>query len=198
MGLERLGPGTVHLAIDAQRLFVDPASPWCAPSLAAVVPNIASLVRTLPTLFARFIPAASAAAAPGRWRRYYDRWSEVTLERLDPALLDLVPPLAALAGPDRIVDKPTYGFFGARGAQPALDALAADTLVLSGGETEVCVLATLLEAVDRGYRVVLAADAVASSSPPAHRAVLDALLPRFPEQVEVAATAAILAAWADR
>ena len=39
-----------------------------------------------------------------------------------------------------------------------------DTLVISGSETDVCVLSTVLGAVDRGYRVVIAIDALCSSS----------------------------------
>lgn len=194
MGIEPLDGSTVHLAIDMQRLFLEPASPWHAPDLPPVVPKVEALARALPTLFTRFIPAASPAAAPGRWRRYYERWAEMTLERLDPGILELAPPLAGLAQPDRIVDKPTYSLFASAPAAAALDALAPDTLVLSGGETDVCVLATLMAAVDRGYRVVLAADAVASFSPPSHDAVLGELLSRYSEQVEVAPTAEILAA----
>lgn len=37
-------------------------------------------------------------------------------------------------------------------------------LVITGGETDVCVLATVPGAVDRGYRIVLATDAICSSA----------------------------------
>jgi isochorismate hydrolase len=40
----------------------------------------------------------------------------------------------------------------------------ADALIVSGSETDVCVLATVLDAVDLGYRVIVLRDAVCSSS----------------------------------
>lgn len=193
MTLEPLGGTALHVAVDVQRLFVEP-SPWQAPAMAAVVPNVARLAQALPTLFTRFVPAVTAAAASGRWRRYYERWREVTLERLDPAMLELVAGLTPRPGIDRVVDKPTYSLFGCAEAVRGLEATGADTLVFSGGETDVCVLATLLGAVDRGYRVVVVTDAVASFAPAGHRAVLDLVLPRLPEQVELATTDAVLAA----
>jgi nicotinamidase-related amidase len=56
----------------------------------------------------------------------------------------------------------------------------------------------VLDAVDRGYRVVVAADAVTSGSLAAHAVVLDTVLPRFDQQVDVAGVDQILAAWRDR
>jgi nicotinamidase-related amidase len=57
-------------------------------------------------------------------------------------------------------------------------------------------LATAFAAVDRGLRVVVAADAVASASPAAHAAVLDEVLPRLDRQIELAPADRVLAAWA--
>jgi nicotinamidase-related amidase len=94
-----------------------------------------------------------------------------------------------------LVDKPTYSAFEAAAFRSALAALDADTLIVSGVETDSCVLATLFGAVDRGFRVIAAADAMASGSPAAHAAVFATLLPRLGQQVEVATTAEILAAW---
>jgi nicotinamidase-related amidase len=37
-----------------------------------------------------------------------------------------------------------------------------DTIVASGGEIDVCVLATVLGAVDAGFRVIIATDACAA------------------------------------
>ena len=36
----------------------------------------------------------------------------------------------------------------------------ADALIVSGSETDVCVLATVLDAVDIGYRVIVVCDAI--------------------------------------
>jgi hypothetical protein len=44
----------------------------------------------------------------------------------------------------------------------------ADALIVSGSETDVCVLATVLDAVDIGYRVIVVRDAVCSSSDEGH------------------------------
>jgi nicotinamidase-related amidase len=51
-----------------------------------------------------------------------------------------------------------------------LRGLKADTLIVSGGETDICLLATVRGAVDRGYRVALATDALCSSSNETHEA----------------------------
>ena len=44
-------------------------------------------------------------------------------------------------------------------------------------------------------RVVVAVDAVASSDAAGHRACLDAVYPRFDQQIELATSDVILAAW---
>lgn len=189
------GPNTLHLVVDMQRLFAEETA-WHTPALAGILPAVTRLVREGPArrLFARFTTPASADQARGRWQTYYRRWEAVTGARLDPALADLVGPLAALARPDELVDKPTYSVFAVPGFAERLDALGVDTLVMSGVETDVCVLASLHGAVDRGLRVVLPADAVASSSAAAHEAVLRHLLPRLPEQVELTTVEAVLRA----
>ncbi len=46
-----------------------------------------------------------------------------------------------------------------------------DTLVITGGETDICALVTVPGAVDRGYRVVLATDAICSSADEKGRAI---------------------------
>jgi nicotinamidase-related amidase len=71
----------------------------------------------------------------------------------------------------------------------------ADALVITGAETDVCVLAAVLGAVDFGYRVVLATDAICSSSDRTHDALLTRYRQRFAQQIETAETAIILANW---
>jgi nicotinamidase-related amidase len=66
---------------------------------------------------------------------------------------------------------------------------------VSGGETDVCVLATVLGAVDRGYRVVVATDALCSSSDETHDAMMTLYHNRYGQQVETVTTNTILDSW---
>jgi nicotinamidase-related amidase len=187
---------TVHLCIDMQNVFAEP-TPWHAPWMARVLPAVEEIAghHAGQTVFTRFMPPARAEDMPGTWQRYYRRWSEMTLEHIDPQLLDLVPSLAHWAPPALIIDKHVYSPFVERGLLRALRERQADALVITGAETDVCVLAAVLGAVDFGYRVVLATDALCSSSDTTHEALLTLYHQRFGQQIETAETAAILANW---
>ena len=84
----------------------------------------------------------------------------MTGAQLDPRLIELVPPLAALTPPAYVIDRSHYSPFAEPTFRKTLNRLGADTLVMTGGETDVCVLAAVLDAVVAGYRVVLADDAL--------------------------------------
>ena len=66
---------------------------------------------------------------------------------------------------------------------------------MTGSETDVCVLATVLGAVDLGYRVILIRDAVCSSSDEGHDALMTLYHQRYTEQIEVTDAATIIARW---
>lgn len=70
-----------------------------------------------------------------------------------------------------------------------------DTLVISGAETDVCVLAAVLGAVDRGYRVVIPTDALCSSSDQMHDALIKLYHDRYGQQIETAKAETILRNW---
>ena len=191
-----LGPGTVLVIVDMQRLFAE-ATAWCVPSLATVIEPIAALACAHPkeTIFTRFMTPATVDEAPGTWRRYYRRWPTVLRSNMDASLFDLVPPLAGFVPPAEICDKTTFSAFPSAPFRAALERRRADTLVIAGAETDVCVLATALDAIDRGIRVVVVADAVTSLSAAGHRATLDAVFARLDQQLEIADVDAVLAAW---
>ena len=187
---------TAHLCIDMQNLFAED-TPWHTPWMKRVLPAVIEIAErhAAQTVFTRFIPARHPDELPGSWRRYYRRWSDLTLGRIDRQLLELAPPLARLAPPATIVDKRVYSPF----TEPSLLGLLRErgiaNLVITGAETDVCVLATVLDAVDLGCRVILASDALCSSSDRTHDALMTLYRERFSEQIETAETAAILAAW---
>jgi hypothetical protein len=139
-----LGGSWAHLCIDMQRMFAEPTD-WYTPWLERVLPNVVSLVELDParTVFTRFVPVSSFEAARGSWRRYYERWHTMTRRELDPELINLVPALAQFVPPARLIDKsvmsPWHGELHA-----ALQQAGVDTLIVSGSETEVCVLATVM------------------------------------------------------
>lgn len=191
-----LTPRAHHLCVDMQRLFSSEGL-WPTPWLERVLPRVVALAERYPerTTFTRFIPPRRSHDRPGRWQAFYQRWREVTRERLDPRLLELMPPLAALVPPAAVFDKPVYSAFCGRRLHRLLVGRGADTLIVSGGETDVCVLATVLGAVDLGWRVVVVRDAVCSVSDAGHDALLGVFGRRFSHQIETADTAAILSAW---
>jgi nicotinamidase-related amidase len=190
-----IGKRAVHICVDMQRMFADETE-WQTPWMKRVLPNVVALAAARPerTIFTRFIPARRPGEGRGAWARYWRRWASITLEQLEPGGVDLVPDLARYCPPgelyDKIVYSPWHGDLDVR-----LQARGVDTLIVSGGETEVCVLATVLGAVDLGYRVVIATDALCSSSDETHDAAIDLYHRRYGTQVEPAETATILAAW---
>jgi nicotinamidase-related amidase len=194
--LTPIGADAVHVVVDMQRLFSEDTG-WRVPTLDAILPNIHRLIDHRPkrSLYTRFITPSGIGAARGIWQRFYRHWPQVTRESISPDLFDLVPPLAAKARPEAQIDKDGFSSYTGVAFAPALDRLGCGMLVLSGVETDVCVFATAMEAVDRGLRVVIATDAVTSFSLPAHRAALDHILPRFEHLIDLAPTEAILAAW---
>jgi nicotinamidase-related amidase len=188
-----LGANWMHICVDMQRMF-DDMTVWHAAWLSRVLPQVVQLVDCSPprTVFTRFVPPRDAEDLPGTWQRYYRRWPEMTLARLDNTLVDLVPALGRYAPPAEIVDKRVYSPWADAALQALLTAKGVDTLVVSGTETEVCVLATVIGAIDHGYRVVVATDAICSSADPTHDAMLEIYHSRYGMQVETATTAEIL------
>lgn len=191
-----LSPRTIHLCVDMQNLFGE-GSPWNTPWMKRVLPVVAGIARARPerTLFTRFIPPERPEDLPGRWRAYYERWRELTRERVDPELLELLPELKALTPPARVLDKPFYSPFHATGLGERLRKEGVDSLVVTGAETDVCVLAAVMDAIDLGFRVVVVKDALCSSADETHDALMTLYESRFSLQVEVAKADTILRHW---
>jgi nicotinamidase-related amidase len=187
---------SVHLCVDMQRLFTE-EGPWPSPWMPRVLPVVAEIAGRFPerTAFTRFITPQRPEDMPGMWRGYYEKWRGATRELIDPGLIDLLPLLARLAPPAVVIDKTRYSAFAGSGLDALLASREADALIVTGSETDVCVLATVLAAVDRGYRVVLVRDAICSSSDEGHDALLSVYERRYSAQIETAEAADILAHW---
>lgn len=186
----------VHLCVDMQRLF-GPGSPWAAPWVQRILPPLVRLVEYSParTIFTRFIPARSPEDARGRWTRFYRKWEAVTLDRLNPDLLELLPPLEKFAPPAEKFDRITYSAFADGRLHNWLRGRDVTTLIVSGAETDVCVLATVLAAVDLGYRTIIVGNALASSADETHDALITLYDRRFDIQIELTEVEELLDSW---
>jgi nicotinamidase-related amidase len=171
--------------------------PWHAPWLERVLPTVVRLVARAPerTVFTRFLPPPSPEDASGMWRRYYEKWPAVTRNQVDPELVELVPALRKFAPPAAVFDKTVYSAFFDGRLHRLFRESKVTTLLISGSETDVCVLSTVLGAIDYGYRIVVVKDALCSSSDDAHDASMALYAQRYNAQVELASADEVLEMW---
>ena len=189
------GDRAVHLCIDMQRLF-DKGSEWAVDWMRQVLPNVCQVVEMFParTIFTRFIPPESLDDAPGAWRRYYEKWPQMLRQNLDADWLRLLPELEIHLPGAQVFDKPVYSPWMDGRLHPMLQQDRVDTLILTGGETDICLLAAVIGAVDLGYRVIVVSDAVCSSTDDTHDAAMEMYAKRFGQQIEMIPTDRLIAA----
>lgn len=85
-------------------------------------------------------------------------YTEQIPEKLGPT----VPAIAERLSAEAAISKHTFGCCGAPAFREAIEALGRKQLLVCGIETHVCVYQTVMELLDAGYEVHLAADAVSS------------------------------------
>jgi nicotinamidase-related amidase len=194
-----IGPRCTHVCVDMQRMFGE-GTEWTLPWMKRVLPNIVKICEThaVRTVFTRFIPARRPGNGHRTWRRYYERWASMTIERVGADMIELTPELKRFVPPAETVDKPVYSPWLGSDLRARLEARNIDTLVVTGGETDVCVLSTVLGAVDFGYRTIIVQDALCSSSDEQHDALLDLYGNRYGQHIETATTDEILERWTAR
>ena len=190
---ELTGRNSVHLCIDMQRIFAE-ATEWHAPWLLGVLPAVEAIAErsAARTVFTRFIPPPNPDAARGAWQDYYRKWIGITRERLPAEMLDLVPGLARYVPPARLLDKTVYSPWFTSDLVTALRKADVDTIIITGGETDVCVAAAVMGAIDHGFRVVLPSDAVFGSADETHDAMLRIFESRFALQLITCTTQDVL------
>ncbi|TNM60261.1 cysteine hydrolase family protein [Aliirhizobium smilacinae] len=183
-----------HICVDAQRMFAED-TPWYVSWMAKLLPQLLEVSERHAerTIFTRFIPPKCADDALGSWRDYYQKWSMMTGEHLPQELLGSTPSLQMLVPPARIFDKMTYSPWVDGRLFTHLRQEDVETVVVTGGETDVCVLATVLGAIDLGFHVIVLSDAVCSGADETHDAAVDVLGDRFSVQLDLMKTEEFLA-----
>lgn len=186
----------VHICVDMQRMFAENTD-WKMPWLSRVLPNVVAITAIQPerTVFTRFIPAQKPGQGAGMWRHYYERWGSMTIDRIGADMVELVSELARFVPPARTFDKAVYSPWTGSELHLQLRNAGIDTVIVTGGETDVCVLATVFGAIDWGFRVILVTDALCSSADETHDAMMNIYMNRFGEQVECVTTETLLRLW---
>ena len=188
--------GAVHLCIDMQNIFA-PNGLWATPWMERVLPTVVSVVSRHAdrTIFTRFITPQDPEDRPGQWQSYFRRWRQATRRHLPSSALELVPALTRFVPPAAVVDKPAYSAFSNPGLASLLVEKNVGTVVISGAETDVCVLSTVLSAVDLGFRIVIIEDALCSSSDVGHDALMTMYRTRFHGQVDLVTAEELAEVW---
>ncbi len=148
---------TLLIVIDMQRAYA-PGGAWETPGFLRAEENILRLCERYPRrAFTRHVPFQNP---PGTWRAYNEAFREINE---DAEAARLTAPIERIAA-GRTFDKNTYSALASGGLYAHLQRGGYDELLLTGVQSEFCVLATMLDAVDRGLPVTLVSDACAGST----------------------------------
>jgi len=180
-------PGrTALVVVDMQRGFLDPGEAMEVPPARDTVAAIQTLLalfraRRMPVVFTEFVYSDEVPLLVGRLHpehqpakrgapRGFGLPSSSCLE--GTASADTVPDLAPQPG-ELVVRKRGYDAFTGTPLDPALRARNVTSLVVAGTMTDICVLATVIGAFHREYRVTVVEDGVSTLWPEMQRATLD-------------------------
>jgi nicotinamidase-related amidase len=179
-----------------QRIFAE-ETPWHVEWMDRITEQVVEITsrHAARTVFTRFIPPERPDDLPGKWQDYYRKWRSMTQDHLPSELYGLIRPLEHFVPPARLFDKYTYSPWHDGTLHIALQQSGIDTITITGGEADVCVLAAILGAIDHGYGVILIEDAVCSSADQTYDASLTLLRSRFSVQLDVMTTEEFLSAY---
>ncbi|MFC0204639.1 cysteine hydrolase family protein [Novosphingobium soli] len=178
----RIDPASTALvAIDMQRVFMDPGEVFGNPYARAVTANVNRAAAAVRGAGGRVIWTRQTTSDDPRWAMpawQYDMTDE-TVRRAVAAMQPGAPgqaihPALDVARGDLVLDKYRYSAFmcPARALETALAGTGVDTLVIAGTLTNCCCESTARDANMMGYRVVFLADATAAVTDEEHNAAL--------------------------
>lgn len=199
---------TALLVIDMQRGFLDPGEAMEVPPAREIIPRLQALLtlfreKRLPVVFTEFVYSQTVPLLVGELHPEHKRAlpggprgfgvpssSCLKGEENAKTVSDLSP------RPDELViEKHWYDAFNGTPLDGALRARGVTSLVLTGTMTDICVLASVVGAFNREYRLVVVQDAVATLWPEIQRATLDIFRRAFARVASAKEVADEMAAW---
>lgn len=168
------------IVIDMHRGSLEPPGTVFVPAGAAIVPALGRLLERarsagVPVMYIvhQIRPDGSDANSPF-WREaenVADLYPNVREQVVGSRWTEIPPQLAPAAG-DYVLPKKRYGAFSGNDLAFLLENLVIETLIITGVETEICVLATAYHAFNSDYKVVVAGDGTAALEPELGEAAL--------------------------
>jgi nicotinamidase-related amidase len=199
---------TALLVVDMQRGFVEAGQAMEVPPARDTVPVIRELIEAfrsgrLPVVYTAFVYSPSVPVLVGELHpehkpaapsapRGFGHPSSCCLEG-DPSA-DVIPALAPREG-EAVVRKRWYDAFAGSELDGVLRARGVRSLVVTGTMTDICVLATVVGALNREYRVTVVDDAVSTLWPEIQRATLDIIGRAFGRVVSSKSVIDTLTSW---
>jgi len=175
---------TALVVVDMQNFYMkEGALSYCSHAQ-AIVPNVNRLVDAVrrfgcPVVWLRNVTTAKSTKS---WSRHYDR---MTQARIDIRKRELAKDGEGfkfwhemdVRETDRKVEKTRYSAFipGASNLENIMGEYSADTLIVCGVATDVCVESTARDAMMMNYRTIIVEDACAANTIKAHEASLNSL-----------------------
>lgn len=205
----RLEPArTALVVVDMQRGFVEPGQAMEVPPARATIPVIRVLLDAfraarLPVVFTAFVYSPDVPLlvgelhpehrpAPTGAARGFGTPSSCCLEG-DPSA-EVIDELTPREG-EPVIRKRWYDAFAGSALDGTLRARGVTALVVTGTMTDICVLATVVGAFSREYRVTVVDDAVSTLWPDIQRATLDIIGRAFGRVVSSKSVIDTLSTW---
>lgn len=175
----------VLVVIDMQKVFE--RGQWHVTNMPEVTENVVRLCRVFGgrTIFTKHM---SDPAAKGTWREYNKAFADM---EEDPSNWELTDKIRPFANAGNTAVKHTYSCFKSEEFNKLYKNPEDTVMVIAGVETDYCVISSLFDAVDAGYRVILVKDAVGTEKDSLNRAVIE-ICERMPSQVKLKTTGEII------
>ena len=186
------GTNATLVVVDMQKLFLtEKKSPWSSSRLMSIIPNVEKLIKTIGMkniIFTRFVPPKKWQDEAGSWRTYYRLNKAITRENIGNKPLDIIDELQQHIVKNSVVNRTkSSSVFAGKSFQTKIKKKSTKFLIFVGIETDYCVLASVLDAMNRGYYVIVVSDACGSTAKGGHKNALG-IFERFPEQLWITST----------
>ncbi len=173
----------VLLVIDMQKIFA-PGYEWYTPGIEQAENNIIKLCEKFENrVFTRHVASENPI---GTWKNYNEVFSHINKNE---ECLEIIEGLQSI---EKVVfTKTTYSAFNSGSALEYIQTHGYTDVLITGVQTEFCVLGTILTAVDAGVSVTFIPDACAGSSSILNKAVED-IVKLMPCQAQIKYTEELL------